>query len=1086
VEDNIATSSSNTFPTTLYTGTRQYGVADIGYAKGLTITTDVQLPSAAEGTSYNTTIVAEFGVPTYSWQNLSGTGALPSGLSLAASGNDFVLSGTPATGSLGTYQFTLEVTDSESPTAATSSKLMTISIMPPPASMPFTDDFSTDRGWQLGSGSGTDWQRGSATFYDQSTGTPPRGEPAADNTPSSSDNMILGDNIGGDYGANISSPIWATSPPIDCSGATVVHLRFYRWLGVASGANAEIQVSNNGTNWVDVWEKATGVTTRDTAWEFTGYDITTWAAGNPVVQVRFGIGTTGSTLHTGWCIDDVEIVDPGPGLEVREGGPTGTLITDDEANGGLRDFGQVLISTSSTTLDIYLRNNGLSTIDITDFSSFPYNKTGANPADFIVTTNPAWTIAPGASTTLSVSFFSATPGVSTCTIEIGHDASGPGTGTTPFEINLRAEGIPNTPTIQVDMGTMGGTNVPYQDPATGTARDLGSINVGNISTSITIVVSNQGSGPLTVSSIDMGGTWWTQFSALPPATMPVVLNNGQSASFTVAFQPTSAGLKDAHVRIVHNGVVSSSPYEVPVLGNAVASGGPLIGVSDPAGNIAHNAAVGGPRDFGNVLVGNSSAPIIITVANSGGAIMNVGTPTLGGANSGEFSLNTTGFGPTIAVGSNSTFTITFSPTSVGVKTATIEFTHDDTSVTSPFVINIEGNGVLAAAIIEVRETNASGAVITNPGAATGILDFGNQDVAAGATAAAVIYIENTGNAALTLGTPDFNPTGNTEFIINTTGWPASLAIGASATFNITFDPTQNGVQTGVIEFTHNDATAGSPFILNVTGTGISPVVEVREGSTTGAVVASGTAATLGGGRDLGSIDVSAGASSPVTVTLINTGSVTLVVDTPRLTGTNAADFILVGVASNLAPTASTTFTITFDPTLGGIKDAQIVFTHNDPTNPNPFIVPIMGTAVDPAGVQIMTTSLPAGDSGSLYPTTTLTAVDGVGTLTWSLYSGNMPAGITLSAGGIISGTPNTLATTTYNFIVRVADTSGGTHERALSIIVAGNLIVPIGSPGAGGCAATSNPTSNLWLVLLGLIGTAAITLFRRKAISNMQ
>ncbi|MCF6227973.1 MAG: putative Ig domain-containing protein, partial [Planctomycetes bacterium] len=78
----IATSSANSFPTTLYTGTQQYGVADIGYAKGLTITTDAQLPSGAEGTSYNTTIVAGFGTPAYSWQNLSGTGALPSGLSL--------------------------------------------------------------------------------------------------------------------------------------------------------------------------------------------------------------------------------------------------------------------------------------------------------------------------------------------------------------------------------------------------------------------------------------------------------------------------------------------------------------------------------------------------------------------------------------------------------------------------------------------------------------------------------------------------------------------------------------------------------------------------------------------------------------------------------------------------------------------------------------------------------------------------------------------------------------------------------------------------------------------------------------------
>ncbi|MCF6227710.1 MAG: putative Ig domain-containing protein, partial [Planctomycetes bacterium] len=77
-----STSNPSTFPTSSGGTNDQYGVADIGYAKGLTITTAAQLPSGAEGTSYNTTIVAGFGTPAYSWQNLSGTGALPSGLSL--------------------------------------------------------------------------------------------------------------------------------------------------------------------------------------------------------------------------------------------------------------------------------------------------------------------------------------------------------------------------------------------------------------------------------------------------------------------------------------------------------------------------------------------------------------------------------------------------------------------------------------------------------------------------------------------------------------------------------------------------------------------------------------------------------------------------------------------------------------------------------------------------------------------------------------------------------------------------------------------------------------------------------------------
>jgi hypothetical protein len=45
------------------------------------------------------------------------SGSLPSGLSRAASCNDFVLSGTPATGAKGAYTFTIQVTDAASETA---------------------------------------------------------------------------------------------------------------------------------------------------------------------------------------------------------------------------------------------------------------------------------------------------------------------------------------------------------------------------------------------------------------------------------------------------------------------------------------------------------------------------------------------------------------------------------------------------------------------------------------------------------------------------------------------------------------------------------------------------------------------------------------------------------------------------------------------------------------------------------------------------------------------------------------------------------------------------------------------------------
>ena len=1057
-----STATPSSFPTTPGGTDDQYGVCDFGYIKGLTVTTDAQLPSGAEGTAYTTDIEADFGTPAYSWTHVSGT--LPNGLSLATSGNDFVLSGTPATGSLGSYSFTVRVTDSVSDTF---DKTMSIFIMPPPAAMPFTDDFSTDQGWQLD----TEWQRATAVAY--SASGPTRSEPGTDSSPSA-DNNILGHLIGSDYSASMPATLWATSPPVDCTAASFVAVRFERWMGCSLGDTAKIQVSANGTTWNDVWSAPTGSNTNDSAWTFTGYDISTWAAGNAVVQVRFGIGPTQAVVNTGWCIDDFQILAPGAELEVREGGPTGTIITDDEAVGGLRDFGQVIVGQTSSILNVSFYNNASTTITLG-----AYNKVGADPGDFFVVFAPASSIAPGNYTHIEIQFYRTTPGVSTCTIELPHNAAG--SGTTPFEINLRGEAIANSPEVQVDMTTSGGTNIPYQDPASGTARDFGNVTVGASSAPITIVLTNVGTGPLTISQVDMGGAWWTEFSVNNSGSMPVVLNNAQTYSFTVAFQPTSAGLKDAFVRIYHNGVVSTSPYEVPVLGNATTPGGPVINVDDGGGIIGHNAAAAGNRDFGNILVGNSSTTTTITVTNNGVAVLNVGAPALAGANPGEFQLSAGSFGPTIAIGNSSSFTVTFVPTSVGTKTATVTFTHDDTNVTSPFIINLTGNGVLTTPIMVIRETNAAGTILTNPAAATGILDFGSRDVTAGPTASAVIYVENTGTATLTLGTPVFNPTGNTEFTIDTTTWPASIATGNNATFSIAFDPTSNGPQTGVIEFTHNDTSAGSPFVINVTGNGVSPLVEVREGSTTGPVVSSGDTVVAAGGRDLGSIDVSAGATATKTIVIVNAGAATMNLGTPTMGGTHAADFILNtgGMSLSLAPAADTSFTVAFDPTLAGIKDAEIRFTHNDTSSPNPYIVPVQGTATDPTAVLITTGTLPTGTSGVAYPSTALTAIQGTAPYTWSLYSGIMPPGLSMSPAGVISGTPTTLVTTVYTITIRVTDATSATNEKQLTITIAGSILLGGGGGGGGGCSAGSS-SSNVLIALLSLLAIGALIYRRRE------
>lgn len=813
-------------------------------------------------------------------------------------------------------------------------------------------------------------------------------------------------------------------------------------------------------------------------------------SGTPAAKgnYQFSVSVTDGSSNTSQKNFDLEI--RGPDYEALEGSLAGTrFYSNDPATApSIRDLGQVTVG-QNKSINIVIRNNSASTISVPTGSPGTYSKSGANPGNFVVTTQPSMPLAAGASTTLSVNFNTSYTtggtGVYTCTIELYHDAPvGPGVTASPFLVNLRAEAIQPAAKLEVrESGTA--PLIPHNDPATGTNRDFGSVNVGSSSAPLTIAVTNSGNIDLAITGIQMDAYGdWSQFQVDTTGwTFTQQLAPSQTMTFEITFEPTSAGVKNARVVIAHGDTSQGAGYPyyyIPVMGTGVSTA-PTLVVNDGGGAIAHDAAAAGTnRDFGNVVVGSTSAPLTITINNPGGSPLSVQNVALGGPDAGQFALNLAGFTPPIPAGGSDTFEVTFSPTSVGQKSAWVEFTHDDTTVTSPFRINLTGNGVLNAPIASVHIGSAGGPALTNPAPATGVLNFGQQNVAGGPTAAVTIYVENTGTAALTLSAPTVNPAG--EFLVqNAGGFAVTLNPGAAGvTFQIVFDPTSVGVKNAAVEFVHNDATTGSPFVINVTGEGVAPVIEVREGTTTGPTVASGAAASLGGGRDCGSIDVGAGATSPITIVIMNTGTLNLTPGTPTLSGVNAGDFSLntAGFGGAITPGSSASFAVSFDPSLGGMKDAQIELTHDDTTQPNPYIIPIRGTAVDASGVQITTGSLPSGSSGVNYGPVNLQAIQGTAPYVWSLYGGTLPAGLTLDPTGLIGGVPTGLGGTS-NVTIRVTDQSGATDEQLYSISIAGSL-TGRGLAKSSGCSAGSGHGSGLAAALLALLAVVALGVrFRR-------
>lgn len=121
---------------------------------------------------------------------------------------------------------------------------------------------------------------------------------------------VYGYNLSGCYPDNIASVQYLTTTPINCTGMTGVTLRFRRWHGQESSSydHSNIQASNDNVNWTTIWNYS-GPTFAETSWSLQTYDISAVADGQATVYIRWGMGTTDTSVtRCGWNIDDVEII----------------------------------------------------------------------------------------------------------------------------------------------------------------------------------------------------------------------------------------------------------------------------------------------------------------------------------------------------------------------------------------------------------------------------------------------------------------------------------------------------------------------------------------------------------------------------------------------------------------------------------------------------------------------------------------------------------------------------------------------------------------------------------------------------------
>jgi len=196
--------------------------------------------------------------------------------------------------------------------------------------------------------------------------------------------------------------------------------------------------------------------------------------------------------------------------------------------------------------------------------------------------------------------------------------------------------------------------------------------------------------------------------------------------------------------------------------------------------------------YANQVVATSSASQTVTLSNTSALALNISSIVITGTNATDFAQTHT-CGASLSPGASCTISLTFKPTQVGSRAASVTIT--DNAAVSPQQIALSGTGV----------TSGPNATLSAS------LTFAAQTVGTASSAQSVTLI-NYGRATLGITriatSGDFSQT-------HTCG--SSLAVLASCTISVTFTPTQQGSRAGTLSITDN--APGSPQTVSLSGTG---------------------------------------------------------------------------------------------------------------------------------------------------------------------------------------------------------------------------------------------------------------------------
>ena len=448
--------------------------------------------------------------------------------------------------------------------------------------------------------------------------------------------------------------------------------------------------------------------------------------------------------------------------------------------------------------------------------------------------------------------------------------------------------------------------------------DFGTVNLTR-----TFTIRNTGSSALNIGTTTISGMNASEFTL---TTAPnSVVGIGSSTTFTVTFNPTAIGLRTATISIVNNDT-NENPYDFSIQGTGVEQ---EIDIQGNAVSIADGDTTPTTADWTDfsTVAGTRT----FTIRNIGNIILNIGAITITGLNASDFTVSSLP-SATVAAFGTTTFTISFSPSVINTRTATINIVNDD-ATENPYNFGVQGFGIIPEIDIQGNATSIVDGDVTPT--TTDWTDFSSV----ASTRAFTIY--NNGNFTLNIGAITISGPNASEFTV-TTPPSATVAAFASTTFVVTFIPTAIGTRSARISIVNND-TNENPYDFSIQGTGVAQEIDIQGLSIS---IADGdTVPSVSDGSDFGPADINL-ATVNRTFSILNTGSLPLTISNPTVSGVNAADFTISTNPGTLtiAAGSSTTFVITFNPSAVFTRVATINIVNND-SSENPYDFSIQGSGL---------------------------------------------------------------------------------------------------------------------------------------------